>query len=297
MNLGLLFICLAAISWGTTGATLVLLSQVTQISPLLVGFWRLAIAVPFLLILAHQTGKLRWWRSTSELLTYGSLGVTMALYQICYFCAVSFAGVAITALVAICSSPLFIAILAARQLGEHLTLRIYIALAFGLVGTGLLVANPQSLATHEAGFGIGVLLALGAGLSYAIGSIVAKAGLSELEPLQVAALSFTTAAILLSPALLLMPSIAMFAPSFPFLLYLGLVPTGIAYALYMIGLRRTPATIAGIAVLLEPLTATLLGVLMFHEPLGLIGGLGALLLLGAIGLLTMRRVAPTEIDS
>ena len=275
---------------------MVLLSRVVQLSPLLVGFWRLAIAAPFLLILAHRMGKLRWWRSTSELLTYVGLGLAMALYQIGYFCAVSFAGVAITALVAICSSPLFIAVLAAWQLGERLTLRVYFALALGLIGTGLLVANPQALATHRAGFLLGVLLALGAGLSYAIGSIVAKAGLSKLEPLQVAALSFTIAAVFLSPALLLTPSIATLAPSFPFLLYLGLVPTGIAYALYMIGLRRTPATIAGIAVLLEPLTATLLGVLVFREPLGLLGGMGAVLLLSAIGLLTVRREAPVKMD-
>ncbi|MGH7311773.1 MAG: DMT family transporter, partial [Candidatus Rokuibacteriota bacterium] len=53
---------------------------------------------------------------------------------------------------------------------------------------------------------------------------------------------------------------------------------------------------AGTVTLLEPLTATLLGVLVFGEPLGAIGGLGALTLLGAIGLLIGggERLAPSK---
>ncbi|WP_088893399.1 DMT family transporter [Leptolyngbya ohadii] len=289
MNFGLLLICLAAISWGTTGATMVLLSKVTELSPLVVGFWRLAIASPFLLLLARQQGKLRGWQSRSELLTYAGLGLTMAIYQVCYFCGVSLAGVAVTALVAICSSPLFITILAVTRLGERLTKQLAIALVLGLIGTALLVANPAAFTVNGGQFLLGALLALGAGLSYAIGSIIAKVGVATLEPLQVAAISFTIAAILLSPAIVLTPSLPALTAGMPFLLYLGLVPTGIAYAIYMIGLRRTQATVAGIAVLLEPLTATLLGVVVFRESLGLLGGLGALLLLGAIGLLSIRR--------
>jgi DME family drug/metabolite transporter len=289
MNIGLLLICLAALSWGTTGATMVLLSNVTQLSPLVVGFWRLAIASPFLLLLARQQGKLRGWRSRSEFLTYAGLGLTMAIYQVCYFWGVSLAGVAVTALVAICSSPLFITILAVTRLGERLTQRLSIALGLGLIGTALLVANPEAFAMNGSRFLLGALLALGAGLSYAIGSIIAKVGVATLEPLQVAAVGFSIAAVLLSPAVLLTPSLPALAAGMPFLLYLGLVPTGIAYAIYMIGLRRTQATVAGIAVLLEPLTATLLGVVVFREAFGWLSALGALLLLGAIGLLSLRR--------
>jgi DME family drug/metabolite transporter len=57
------------------------------------------------------------------------------------------------------------------------------------------------------------------------------------------------------------------------------------------GLRRVPATAAGIVSLLEPLTATALGVLVFGEALGAAGGAGALLLLVALALLA--RAAPS----
>ena len=61
--------------------------------------------------------------------------------------------------------------------------------------------------------------------------------------------------------------------------------TALAYVLFTVGLRRVPATAAGIVTLLEPLTATTLGVAVFGESLGALGVLGAALLLGALGLL------------
>ncbi len=55
-------------------------------------------------------------------------------------------------------------------------------------------------------------------------------------------------------------------------------------------MRSTPRdTVAGIATLLEPLTATGLGVGLFGERLGPAGVLGALLLLTAITLLALDR--------
>jgi DME family drug/metabolite transporter len=49
-----------------------------------------------------------------------------------------------------------------------------------------------------------------------------------------------------------------------------------------------PASVAGVAALVEPLTATLLGVLVFGERLGAAGVAGAGLLFAALGLLVSR---------
>ena len=59
--------------------------------------------------------------------------------------------------------------------------------------------------------------------------------------------------------------------------------------MYTIGLRHVPASVAGVTTLLEPLTATILGVALFGERLGAGGWLGALLLLTALGLLIVDR--------
>lgn len=290
MNFGLLLIGLAAISWGTTGATMVLLTRDTAVSPLFVGFSRMAVAAPILLIAAWSTGGFWQWRWRQEGRVCLVLGVCMAAYQLGYFWAVPHAGVAVTALVTICSSPLFIVGLAVSHLGERLTPKLYGALGLGIVGTGLLVVEPQNIDADRASFLLGVVLSLGAGFAYALYAVVTKARLAQLAPLPLAAASFTTAACLLSPALLVEPMLTQtLAGGWHWLLYLGAVPTGIAYALYNTGLRHTPATVAGIVVLLEPLTATLIGVLGFGERIGVMGSFGAMLLLSAIALLTIRR--------
>ena len=109
-----------------------------------------------------------------------------------------------------------------------------------------------------------------------------------MAPLPVAAWTFAAAAVVMAPALLQDTALRQIALGWPWLLYLGAVTTAGAYAAYTVGLRHVPAAAAAVAALLEPLTATLLGVLVFGEQLGLAGWLGALLLLGALGLVLPR---------
>ncbi len=65
------------------------------------------------------------------------------------------------------------------------------------------------------------------------------------------------------------------------LLYLGLVPTALAYAAYFAGLEAGTRA-AGVAVLLEPLTAALLGALLLAERLTAVQWAGAALVLASI---------------
>lgn len=223
----------------------------------------------------------------------------MAAYQACYFWAVPLAGVAVTALVSICSSPIFIALFAAKFLGERLTKKIYLALGLGLIGTSLLVINPQATIAQDWSFFGGVLFALGAGFAYAAYAVGSKAVIEKLPPFTVLAYSFSIAALFLSPALLLttnpinqtinnsLINTSNWQLQLPFLLYLGIVSTGFAYLIYIQGLKSTKATVAGIAVLLEPLTATCLGIVVFKEALGISGAIGGGLLLGSIALLSI----------
>src|SRR5437773_2657573 len=136
-------------------------------------------------------------------------------------------------------------------------------------------------------------LALAAGLAYAIYVVLAKATLARLAPLPLTALTFTAGAVLLTPAVLWTEApLRQLTLGWPWLLYLGGVATAGAYAVYSLGLRRVPASVAGVVTLLEPLTATLLGVPRFGERLGVTGVGGALLLFSALGLvLTPRAVS------
>jgi DME family drug/metabolite transporter len=225
-----------------------------------------------------------------------ALGACMAAFQVAYFSAVTRAGIAVTALVAICSAPLMIAALAARSLGERLTPRVLVALGLGVAGTALLVAAPVAGTTAPRPLS-GVLLALGAGLAYALYVVIAKAAVTRMPPLQLSALTFAVAAVLMSPALVMPGAATQLALGWPGLVYLGVVTTAAAYALYTAGLRSVSASAAGVASLLEPLTATLLGVFLFGERFGMAGWVGAALLLVALVLVAAaerRRGEPLQ---
>jgi DME family drug/metabolite transporter len=137
----------------------------------------------------------------------------------------------------------------------------------------------------------GVGLALVAGVSYAAYAVTVKDAVRRVPPLTVAALSFAIAALSLTPVLLAeRPSAD--ARAWALLAYLGVVPTAVAYILYLIGLRTTPVTVSGVLTLAEPLTATFLGVVFFRDRLGRTGAFGALLLASAVAGLTLRRRRP-----
>jgi DME family drug/metabolite transporter len=218
------------------------------------------------------------------------MGACMTAFQAAYFTAVTLAGIAVTALAAICSAPLMIAALAVFMLGEPFTRRMGVALALGVTGTAALIVGPGASANFSRSFIAGALLALAAGLAYALYVVIAKASLARSAPLPLAAATFTVAATFLTPSLIWTDAVGrQLMLGWPWLLYLGAVTTAAAYALYTTGLRMVPASVAGIVALLEPLTATLLGVWLFGERLGPLGAAGAALLFAAIALLVTDR--------
>jgi len=261
-------------------------------SPLLVGVARLWLAA-ILLLLAAALAARPFAVAAGDRWRCLAMGACMAAYQATYFTAVTLGGIAVVALVAICSAPLVIAALAPWLLGERLTPRVRVALLLGVLGTALLVASPSG-ATGATDFSprfVGaILLAFAAGLAYALYVLAAKAALRRSAPLPATALTFTIGAVLLTPALAWTDAPwTQLALGWPWLLYLGGVATAGAYAIYTIGLRSVPASAAGVATLLEPLTATILGVALFGERLGAAGAAGALLLLAALGFLLTDR--------
>jgi DME family drug/metabolite transporter len=291
---GFVLIGLAAVSWGTTGSVMTVLWRSAAASPLLVGTARLWIAAALLVLVAGSArtawtvGGPRQARSVTgrDIARCVLMGACMAGYQAAYFTAVTLSGIAVAALIAICSAPLMIAALASFALGETLGGRVRLALILGVIGTALLIAVPRGSLDLSPRFVAGALLALTAGLAYALYVVLAKATLARMAPLPLTALTFTAGAVLLTPAILWTEApLRQLALGWPWLLYLGAVATAAAYAIYSMGLRWVPASVAGIVTLLEPLTATLLGVLIFGERLGSAGTVGTLLLLSALGLL------------
>jgi DME family drug/metabolite transporter len=290
--MGPLLIVLAAVTWGTTGATMKLIDAGSPVSPLIVGFFRVAIAAPLLCLAARWLGGPWHLPAGSDCRRLLVAGLAMGAFQVFYFAGVAKTSVAVGSLVAICSAPIFIMILAAALLGERIEGRTWLALGAGIAGAALLTGGPPGVGRLSHGFVGGILLALGAGVSYAAYAVMVKEAVHRVAPLTVAALTFSIAALSLLPVLVAERPPAD-ARAWTLLAYLGVVPTAAAYIVYVLGLRTTSVVVSGVLTLVEPLTATLLGVLFFGDRLGAIGTLGATLLLGAVLGLTFRR-SPTR---
>ena len=285
---GLALIVLASVLWGTTGLTSKILNNLSAIDALSVGALRLLTASPALLLLARalNPGSLapllkREWRAALL------MGLSMAGYNGCFFAALARTSVTAGTLLALCTAPLFVAVLARAFLSEPLTRPMLLALAAGLTGTALLVGGQGGKDLLRLDYAFGNLLALGAGFSYAVYALTGRAKTHSAPPASLAALSFTAAAILLT--LFALANGLRLPTNWPAglaVLYLGLGPTALAYALYLRGLKTVPATVASIGTLVEPLTASILAALFLGERLTPSGLMGAGLLLSSLAILT-----------
>ena len=277
-----LLVLVAAVLWGTTGTAQALLPGTPD--PLGVGAVRIAIGGVALLLAARlSNGFARGERWSFRPVALAALGV--AAFQVLFFSGVERAGVAIGTVVAIGSAPAFAGVLGWAVARERPGGRWAVATAVAVLGAALLIAAS----TGGGGEAAGIALCLGAGASYATYAVASKLLLATGHPsAAVMAVAFAGGAVLLLP-LLVTRDVNWVAEGRGALvaLHLGVVTTAIAYLLFGLGLSRLPVAVAATLSLAEPLTASLLGVLILDERLSAPQWAGGLLLLIGLALLTV----------
>lgn len=281
-------VMLAATLWGTVGVTTQALYRQTATNPLSVGFFRLALATPALALACWALlGRKSWRIARGDLARMALIGCMLALYQACYFAAIARIGVAMATLVTLCLAPVLVALIARVILGEKLTRATALALVLALAGIACVAGFGPGGGAHVTDLA-GVLLACGSALGYAVVTLAGRSIASRYAAIQINTVGFASGALILLPLALGTGFVASYpARGWLELAYLGIVPTALAYGLFLTGMRATPATVASIATLLEPLTATLLAWMLFGERLGPLGLVGGALLLGAMAVLAV----------
>lgn len=278
-------VLLAALLFGTTGTAQALGPDA---SPLAVGAARTAVGALLLVLIARllrSAGERTSWPAGT--LAVAAIGI--AGYQLCFFAAVADTGVAVGTVVAIGSAPALAGILARLADGTPLSGRWAVCTACATAGVFLLVLGGRAADVSPPG----VLLALGAGASYAAYTVAGKRLLAAGHgPEQTMARAFSLAALLLAPILVTTGSASGVFTTDGLLLalYLGAIPTALAYVLFARGLRRLTPGEAATLTLAEPLTAAALGAIVLGERPGLLAvGGGALVLAGLVALSLPRR--------
>jgi DME family drug/metabolite transporter len=275
------FILFAAMLWGTTGTAQGLAP--VGATPLTVGTIRLAIGGLSLLILAVARKQFFSGKRWPLLHTFIS-AFFVASYQLCFFAAVAKTGVAVGTMVAIGSSPVAAGILGFLIRKETLERKWYIATFLAIIGCAFLSMSGGQVNLDLAG----VFLALGAGVSYAIYTVSVKGLLDQHSPDAVMAVVFSSAALLMTPTFFFADwSWVLQGQGLIVALHLGIVTAALSYWLFARGLKIVKVGNVATLSLAEPLTASLLGVFVLNEHLGMVEVLGILLIFSGIVVLAV----------
>jgi DME family drug/metabolite transporter len=218
-------------------------------------------------------------------------GAGVGGYQLAFFAAVADTGVAVGTVVALGSAPVFTGILSRVTQGVRLDARWAACTALATAGVAVLVTSSGSNATVSP---LGVALALGAGAGYATYTVAAKRLLDHGHaPEAVMARTFGTGALILLPVIPATGFSALAtAPAITEALYLGAIPTALAYVLFARGLRHLPTAEVATLTLAEPLTAAALGTIVLGEQLAATAALGAAMVLGGLAALAVKPRRP-----
>ncbi|MBC8119206.1 MAG: DMT family transporter [Burkholderiaceae bacterium] len=268
------FILLAAL-WGAS--FLFMRIAAPAFGPLAVADLRTAIAALVLLSL------LAWRGGFAELapnaLRFLALGAFNSAIPFTLF---AYAALSITAgLASILNAtvPLFAALIAWIWLRDRLTVLQWLGLAIGFAGVLWLSADSASF--KPGGTGWAIAAALVASVSYGVSGTLAKRYFGHIRPLAVAAGSQIAAFVLLLPlTLAYLPTVTPNAHEWLALIALGVLCTGVAYALYFRLLARLgPAKTMAVTFLI-PAFAIVWGILFLGESISLVmaGGCAVILL-------------------
>jgi DME family drug/metabolite transporter len=231
-------------------------------------------------------------------------GCGLAIYQTAYYVAIDLTGLAVATVVTLGAGPILIAVggrLAGLERPDGAGLA---AAGVALVGLALLVGADAGV---DGGTGLarlaGVGFALLSATGYAAVTLLTRRG-NGLSRYDTALGGFAVGAVVLAPLAVVAGPLPHLGGSLPLLgtlgllLYLVVVPTALAYALFFAGLAVVRATTASVVILVEPVTAAVVAVTLLGERLSPVAAGGGAVLLGAVVLMVcVERRAPTRVRS
>jgi len=257
--------------------------------PAFIAWVRCVLAAAILLVLAHRAGLLPSLRGHWRwLLGYALAEIVIPFPLIAAgeeHVSSSLAAILIAAV------PLFIALLAIRfDPEERATGRRLVGLVVGLAGVVVLMGIDVAGKPDEL-LGAGAILI--AALGYAIGPMLLKAKLSELDPRAVMGASLALAALVLTPfAAVAPPRESPSADVIVSLVVLGIVCTALAFVIFGALINDIGPGRALVITYINPVVAVFLGVLILDERVGAGAIAGLLLILAGSWLSTDGRLPP-----
>ena len=193
--------------------------------------------------------------------------LSIVFFNLCYFKEITLTTLSVAAIL-LYTAPAFVMVISAFCFKEIFTGRKLLSLAFSFVGlifvTGV-IGDAGRLTLNT------LLIGLGAGLGYALYSIFGRYALERgYHTFTISFYTFlfaTIGTLFFSHPLFIMKQVTSSASSIGFVLAFALVSTVIPYIVYTIGLKEVENGFASIIASIEPVIATINGILWFREKL------------------------------
>lgn len=273
----------AGILWGLI-SLFVRILQADGLTSLQIVFFRNLLAAAALgVIIWVKERKMPRFRLRDIWMFIGTGMISIALFNYCYFAALTQSSVAVASLL-LYTSPIFIMVLSAILFQEQMTKQKLLSLAITIAGcaciTGIF-SQTQAVALPT------ILLGLGSGLFYGLYSIFGKFALREYDAMTVSFYTFVFAAVATAP--FCAAGCIQFTAQHPGDLLVGIglavISTVAPFLLYTGGLNGIQASRAAVLATMEPLVGSLLGVVVFRDPFTIWTLLGMVLIFSAIAVL------------
>lgn len=269
----------AALMWGTLGIFGKMLGSL-GVQPTAMVAIRLLIAFSCLSFFSIVFKKrLPVIRSQDVVLFIIYVLTSVVAYNFLYFSAISLIPIAVAAIL-LYLSPVFVTLIAVFFYKEKFTFLKGLSLFVILTGIALVLDLGASANINK----LGLLYGLGAGVTFALYSVLGKELMKHNKPFDVVQLSFGLGGLCLLLISVFQSGInfSFSLPSWILLVLLGLGPTLAAFLLYNQGLEKIPASKASIFSTIEPITAAVLGAIFLSERLSMFQSLGIVMVLVGI---------------
>lgn len=288
-KLAVIFVLIAGTLWGCIGIFVRHYTALGLSSMQTVTIRMTIAAILFALFVLIYQPKLYKIRLKDLWIFLGSGVISVGFFTYCYFTSIELSSLSVAA-VLLYTAPAFVMLFSLIFFKERMTIPKSISLVLAVLGcamtTGVIGGH---LNVTLAGF----LFGLGSGICYALYSIFSRFALNRgYEPFTITLYTFLFAAIFSLLATDVRPVLHIVTAdlgSIGYAVLFAMVSCVLPYVFYTLGLKHIASSTASIIATVEPVVATVIGAVVFSEPLAIpFGYLGVALVFLSVVLINIK---------
>jgi len=277
-----LFIVVAGILWGCIGLFVRPLNSQNLNSMEIVAIRAYVTLISLFIFLLIYDRRLLWIRIKDLWCFIGTGICSIVFFNYCYFSCITLASLSVAAIL-LYTAPAIVMVLSFFLFGEKFSKRKTVSLVLTFLGCVLVtgvIGNTKVLSIR------GILVGLGAGFGYALYSIFGKYAIERgYNSLTITFYTFLVASVgclFIADNKGIINTVTINYKIGLFCVVFGIICTVLPYLAYTIGLKYVENGKASIIASIEPVTATLLGIIFYKEQLSYSGFVGIILVLSGL---------------